>query len=677
MSRRLIFAILAMAILATFVNVKVRYDQWQVWKANPSITEIAGAMSFSTADAPYFLGHAAMAKEGLPNSTYELSRRVYKKRLLERNPEIEQLKEYKRPLLSSIISNFAVSPKIADLLRASHMIGLICAGSTALMIIFAFGAIGYWLEGTVAAIGGGLSASYLVRSSFGRIDTDQLNLGFIYFLFGLVFLSARSESLTKTIFWCVITGVVGQVFLAWYEKPELLWIVIFVYLFLLLAHKRQIFIPLLCLSILYAFLLIPIPSVFTTAHFQDTIVTGSLIFPNTFDTVTEARKLNAVETMKQVAGSWEMGAVCFSGLVVWAMRHPLTAIAYSPLIMFALLNFFIGNRAIFFSAPIVWFGFGFLMSSTAKLIWLSRKVKNLPSSFNTSALTVQVSVTLMSAIIAVVNSPINYLPRPSFPSSVIEGFASLKSTANRREAVVATWWDYGYASLLFNRLPTLHDGSSQTGPVTHLVAKALLSPNQKTTVKILQFLSTSNPNIFRQITTSKELYTQINGPATTSVPDVYLVLSDQMAGWIGSISKLSNWDIETGTPIIPQGNNGTSSLEYIGLDCNYRGYPLQANCGDLRINFDEGLSNEASSIVGWAHARDGFAKDVHRYDEAATLGVQTLQINKRLFSQIMHRQLFDSSFNKLYHLGVIETAGITLVYDNYPHIRIYKIVGRD
>ena len=96
MTRGLVLAALMMALIAVFANVKVRYDQGQIWKANPEVTEIAGAMSFSTADAPYFLGHAAMAKEGLPNSTYELSRRVYKKRLLERNPEIEQLKEYKQ-----------------------------------------------------------------------------------------------------------------------------------------------------------------------------------------------------------------------------------------------------------------------------------------------------------------------------------------------------------------------------------------------------------------------------------------------------------------------------------------------------------------------------------------------------------------------------------------------------
>ena len=48
---------------------------------------------------------------------------------------------------------------------------------TAVMIMIAFGAAGFWLEGAIAGAGGALSLAYLGRSSAGRIDTDQLNLG--------------------------------------------------------------------------------------------------------------------------------------------------------------------------------------------------------------------------------------------------------------------------------------------------------------------------------------------------------------------------------------------------------------------------------------------------------------------------------------------------------------------
>ena len=74
LTRGLILAALVLAVVAVFANVKVRYDQGQIWKANPEITEIAGAMSFSTADAPYFLGHAAAAEAGrLPWFTVDVT----------------------------------------------------------------------------------------------------------------------------------------------------------------------------------------------------------------------------------------------------------------------------------------------------------------------------------------------------------------------------------------------------------------------------------------------------------------------------------------------------------------------------------------------------------------------------------------------------------------------------
>ena len=70
------------------------------------------------------------------------------------------------------------------------------------MITICFGAAGYWAEGAVAAIGGGLSSAYLVRSSIGRIDTDQLNLGFMYLIFGLVIFAGRAKSKATAVGWC-------------------------------------------------------------------------------------------------------------------------------------------------------------------------------------------------------------------------------------------------------------------------------------------------------------------------------------------------------------------------------------------------------------------------------------------------------------------------------------------
>ena len=158
MTRGLILAAVVFALIAVFANVRVRYDQGQIWKANPEITEIAGAMSFSTADAPYFLGHAAAAEAGLAPDEY-LRKRAYPNAEIGYQQRAYNAPAAKRPLLSTLISWLAPSSSPGDLLTAGHTILLVSAGLTALMITLAFGATGYWLEGAVAAIGGGLSSA--------------------------------------------------------------------------------------------------------------------------------------------------------------------------------------------------------------------------------------------------------------------------------------------------------------------------------------------------------------------------------------------------------------------------------------------------------------------------------------------------------------------------------------
>ncbi len=145
MTRGLILAALVMALIAVFANVKVRYDQGQIWKANPEITEIAGAMSFSTADAPYFLGHAAAAGKGLSPDDF-MRKRVFPNAEIAYQQRLDDAPPDKRPLLSTLIYLVSPSASPGDLLRAGHTILIVSAGLTALMITLAFGAAGYWLE---------------------------------------------------------------------------------------------------------------------------------------------------------------------------------------------------------------------------------------------------------------------------------------------------------------------------------------------------------------------------------------------------------------------------------------------------------------------------------------------------------------------------------------------------
>ena len=214
---------------------------------------------------------------------------------------------------------------------------------------------------------------------------------------------------------------------------------------------------------------------------------ASFIYPNTLKTITEVQQLSFAQILSGTTGSIEMGIFCLSGLVLFLVRHPVIAIAYGPLVAFGLLNFLIGNRAIFYSAPIMWFGAAFLMTTAARFI---AKTLSKDGYVNRQDQMAMIFSAGLAMLVVWVNSATDYVPRPSFPKPVLEGFASLKKSVDPTNAVVATWWDYGYASMLFNDLPTLHDGGSQTTPSTHFFAMALLDNEQSATVGNLKFLST-------------------------------------------------------------------------------------------------------------------------------------------------------------------------------------------
>ena len=92
-------------------------------------------------------------------------------------------------------------------------------------------------------------------------------------------------------------------------------------------------------------------------------------------------------------------------------------------------------------------------------------------------------------------------------------------------------------SPFFNDLPTLHDGGSQTTPVTHFVARALLEENQETSVGILKLLSDGGMAEISQHRFKADIDDAFEAAKDMPGPDIFVAATGQMARWMGSISK--------------------------------------------------------------------------------------------------------------------------------------------
>lgn len=660
--------VLIFTIISIFFNVVVRQGQYDTWAKTPDTTTLNEIVLFSTTDAAFFVKAAELVGGGSTfNDHVALRHYPNGERQTILTPYSDSLRSF--PLLSVIIAKLAANNTTEALIAASHFLIPITAGLTALAIIFAFGVTGYWLEGCVAAVGGALSASYITRSSAGRIDTDQLNLGFMYLLTGLVILAAKSKTLKHYILYCVILGVISYLFMWWYDRSQMIWILIASLTWMTLALQRNLLLAFLGAAIVWslsgATLFNPLDSTYLALNLKS----GEFVYPNTYDTITEISHISIANMFRQIAGSVEMGLVCLIGLGLWSVRHPATAVAFAPLAFFGLLNFVIGNRVIFYSAPIIWFGGAFLVSLLCRFIFTS--ITTRPNKIERSS----VLASVISMLLAWTSSPVNYVPRPIFSPNIIAGFAYLNSDQRPRDAVVVTWWDYGYAATLFSGLPTLHDGGSQTSPSTHFAAKSLLEHDQKTAIGTLKFLTTNRLESLETYSSEASIAEAFKSSASANSPDLFLVVTSQMAGWMRSISKLGNWNIEIGKPIQIHSNADGPEVHYKTINCHFNAYPQFLNCDGLAVDLQHGLIGGDPLLVGWTHTRDGKILRQRSFDHDADQAIQIVQDGSRINVQLLHRQLYESTFNKLYYQGVMEYPPISLHYDDYPHIRIYRIDG--
>lgn len=113
-------------------------------------------------------------------------------------------------------------------------------------------------------------------------------------------------------------------------------------------------------------------------------------------------------------------------MLFWAVRHLVYAIDLGPLAVFAMLNFVIGSRAIFYSALAVWFGLAFIITAGRAIyqIVLAR-ISGRLSLPTVGNLTVTGVIAICLSIDSYLVSPRKFKPRAAVPARVVSALQSL------------------------------------------------------------------------------------------------------------------------------------------------------------------------------------------------------------------------------------------------------------
>ena len=662
-----------LGIVASYMNFQARHNNWKIWEQNKSEFFYEETPLFTTMDAGYFLGIAGHLKAGQTIDDYQSLRSFPRNQY---NPKLIDKTKSSPPLLASIIAYFANDSSPQSLLTTGNKIIPYTAVITALAIIIAFGVTGYWLEASVAAAGGGLSIAYYWRSSMGRIDTDQLNLGFMYFMFAMVMCAGRAKDIKWGLFSTVIAGLTAKLFMLWYGKPELIFMAAFALFWLTLIVSRdwKRIIGFLALFVIVSGVVLrnPLNSIYLLSELNY----QNFVFSSVISTVTEASQIAISEILYRMTGSVLVSVFCILGIVFWAVRHPVMAVAYAPLAGFALFTIVLGNRALFYSAPFFWFGGAYLAVLIIRLV-VHQFSFRLGSLAQVCSISASASACAALLLFIWVTGPVNQLARPSIPVSIVKAMSEIKSISRGENSVLASWWDYGYASMLMNGMPTFTDPGTHGRNTNYFIADALLSNNSVYTADTLRFLARGGLSSLEAEVENRTALTQImidnrDKPA----PVVYLMLTDQMTGWMPSISKIGRWDIDLGLPILAKGHRIGQNLVYNNLNCADSKTPGLLTCNDTSVNLIEGKIDGKSILDLVVETHGGLLVGSRRFKDTELNMFQIMKDRNGESAKvaILHEDLFYSSFNQMFHLGRFDTKNFKLVYDDYPHARIFKLL---
>jgi len=671
-----VFIIVMGSIISLSLNYHSKVKQYEFWEQNHGYFFLNEKPLYSTTDAPYFIAQAQELKRN-DEKFYFHQRRNYPNR----DNFTSKIEDYqiKIPMLSRIIASLSPSEKIEDLLKTGNNIIPFSALITATAIIFVFGITGFWFEGIVASIGSGFSLALMHRASIGRIDTDQLNIAFFYFLIGLIILVSQKNKKELRLIFTVILAIFSVLFQLWYPQPVFGWFFLSSYFFVMFFSIKDLKITFYYTG-LFAVLtgwLFAGSALGNFDYFVTSIKTDNFDFPNTLSTVTELKKPSLDFVFNNLAGSNVIGFIGLFGFVLWCLVFPSFGVVFAPILFFLFLSFYVGSRTIFYLAPVIWFGFAYLVFFIIrKFLEKNRIALRLNYKFK-SALLILTLISLM--VVAYNNKGKGYIPNRSFSPEIIAAFEKINEYSTSRSDVVATWWDYGYSSMMLNNLATLHDGGKQNTPSTYFVAHALMSSNQNLSANILKFIANERYANWRsELKTKRDLHDRIKSYDGQKLDfNIFLVLTAQMANWAPSISKIGLWNID-GADKYPKLNEfDAGSFNYGYLKCNNK--IVSANnirCGQKIVDLKRGAVDGQDYFGALIISDDGkivFAKKYALFEKDQPI-LQILKSKNRVNSfQLVPKKLYTSTFNQMFFLGNLEEQNFELIYDNYPHYKIIKL----
>ena len=564
-------------------------------------------------------------------------------------------------LLSLAIAITSKSKEIKDLIWAGNILTPICCALTFLAIGLFFSIKSdYSPWGWVTAFFSLLISYLCLRTGPGYIDTDLLNVFFLYIISALIYLQVNVDTLGHKYFLATLIGILNFLFIRWYGHEGF---TVFFSIAIIASHLyikeswKNI------LGILGIFILL---SALGSIHFFSSVSAFSNLYI-TDDLGASTIVKSGVNVLElQASGYREWPHILFEWPYHWACGLLLVAISllgnlfwlfedkkrifacFIPFI-FIPLSFFVGDRFYIYTIPLFWFGLFFIV-----------KIAIIKTRLNVHAAGL-IAITLVSIVFF-----INYSPRCffvfdktctskvrlfGFPTSDVTNAA--KFTGNHfdeKNNTLLAWWDYGHYLALHTKFNLVLNNGNQFGQSTRIFVDAVLFEDQAITHQQLKKLNQYSYNTMGKERILNKVYVLINQDFVRKIPDFYQLTS---------IEKI-------------KAHTKQPSVNF--MFCNKKN-ANEMMCNQDVINYKNGLYNQKHNFykIMYVDHNGKFLKE--RIFNANGQDVLVNFSSDKEIGQgniIVPRWVADTTLMKLY-LGEFDPKFFKLVYNHFPEARIYEL----
>jgi undecaprenyl-diphosphooligosaccharide---protein glycotransferase len=702
---------LGLVIVCAVYASHSRLAQRAAWHADPEQYVASGVPMMTTLDAYYSLRLARLHATGRFVPWAPVPARHYSRpEQADPNTWYDQREPKRLPLLSRVLAT-AATLFHGDIDATALVLSPVLSSLFMVPLFWYCWRLGVPAAGLFGGLVGTFCLEYYRRTGVGWVDTDCLNLFFLWTVSCLVLALHREQRRQTLLLLAAAAGAILYAFDLWYGKPVLT----LAYLCALVVHLGLARVPwrrIVVCAVTMAVFANPVPLGNVLGSLQtlgqrylspsggSATSPGSAVrYPQVWSTISEARRLSRADTLTQIVPRPDVAVVGLGAFALFAAWRWRAMAALSPLALLAALALLSSRRFIPYLAPFVGIGWGVIVSVITRALLdrprgepggsplapgTSRLARWLQAARSSSATP---TVVAYGAVLAVFfgwlapTSGTMVAPRPAIPAPVFRDLQILGKQLPAQSRMW-TWWDNGFAIVDTTGFGVYHDGAAQYTPQTNLVAASFVATDPRAMHDIIGFVDREGNRGIRRLaaptTDLDDLLRRVrSAPRPPLERPVYVLFTPDMLPAFPAMRLLSGGDQRSAAP---QGSIGIRWLRCDSLvddvaDC--AGHTFDLRTGLIERTARRGQTGDWGRLRRAVIVEGGRVVHERDYPDDGGRAWLTMEIIRASGNvaaiYLLDGPAFESTLNQMYVLGRFDGALFEEVYNDFPYSRAFRV----